>query len=167
MDWNYNSNAIEGNQVSRGETQLFLEHGLTAKGKPFKDYLDIRGHDEAISFLKDLVNRREQLTEAVIRELHKILLVEPYKMPSETPDGKKSTKIVRLGEYKSLPNHVRTPNGSIHHYASPEETPAMMGDLMRWYREQMDAAELHPVIIAALFHHRFTVIHPFDDGNAR
>jgi len=167
MDWNYNSNAIEGNQVSRGETQLFLEHGLTAKGKPFKDYLDIRGHDKAISFLKDLVNRREQLTEAVIRELHNILLVEPYKMPSETLDGKKSTKVVRLGEYKTLPNHVRTPNGSIHQYASPEETPAMMGDLMRWYRDQMDAAELHPVIIAALFHHRFTAIHPFDDGNGR
>jgi cell filamentation protein, protein adenylyltransferase len=167
MDWNYNSNAIEGNQVSRGETQLFLEHGLTAKGKPFKDYLDIRGHDAAISFLKDLVSRREQLTEAVIRELHKILLVEPYKMPAETLDGKKSTKVVRLGEYKTLPNHVRTPNGSIYHYASPEETPAMMGDLMRWYREQMDAAELHPVVIAALFHHRFTAIHPFDDGNGR
>ena len=111
--------------------------------------------------------RKEHLTEAVIRELHKILLVEPYKMPSETLDGKKSTKVVRLGEYKTLPNHVRTPNGSIHHYASPEETSAMMGDLMRWYREQMDAAELHPVIIASLFHHRFTAIHPFDDGNGR
>lgn len=167
MDWNYNSNAIEGNQVNRGETQLFLEQGLTAKGKPFKDYLDIRGHDQAIGFLKDLVTRKEHLTEAVIRELHKILLVEPYEMPSETLDGKKSTKVVRLGEYKTLPNRVTLSDGTIHHYASPEETPAMMGDLMRWYRDQLDAVELHPVIIASLFHHRFTAIHPFDDGNGR
>ncbi len=167
IDWTYNSNAIEGNQVSRGETQLFLEHGLTAKGKPFKDYLDIRGHDEAVRFLKDLVSRKEPLTEAVVRELHKILLVESYEIPAETLDGAKSTKLVKLGEYKTLPNHVKLADGSIHRYSTPEETPAHMGDLMEWYRTQLNSAELHPVIIAALFHHRFTAIHPFDDGNGR
>lgn len=167
VDWNYNSNAIEGNQVSRGETELFLEQGLTAKGKPFKDYLDIRGHDEAIGFLKDLVSRKEPLTEAVIRELHKILLVEPYETPAEALDGTPTTKIVRLGEYKSLPNHVKTVTGAIHYYARPEETPALMEGLINWYRGQNDASELHPVVISSLFHHRFTAIHPFDDGNGR
>ncbi|MFL6519720.1 MAG: Fic family protein [Chthoniobacterales bacterium] len=167
IDWNYNSNAIEGNQVSRGETELFLEHGLTAKGKPFKDYLDIKGHDQAVGFLKDLIERKEPLTEAVLRELHRILLIEPYEVPAETPEGQRTKKVVRLGEYKRLPNHVRTTEGSIHHYASPEETPARMGDLMQWYRQRMEGATLHPVIIASLFHHQFTAIHPFDDGNGR
>lgn len=167
LDWNYNSNAIEGNQVSRGETEIFLDRGLTAKGKPFKDYLDIKGHDEAIAFLKDVISRKEPLTEASLRELHKVLLVKPYTVGAETPDGKPTTKVVQIGEYKSEPNHVRTRTGAIHYYSRPEETPAQMGDLMNWYRKEIEAAQLHPVLIASIFHHRFTAIHPFDDGNGR
>jgi hypothetical protein len=37
LDWNYHSNAIEGNSLTYGETIAFLMEGLTAKGKPFKD----------------------------------------------------------------------------------------------------------------------------------
>ncbi len=40
LDWNYNSNAIEGNTLTLGETKIFLLEGLTAKGKPLKDHLD-------------------------------------------------------------------------------------------------------------------------------
>jgi Fic family protein len=43
LDWNYHSNAIEGNKLTYGETKTFLLYGLTAKGKPFKDHLDIKG----------------------------------------------------------------------------------------------------------------------------
>jgi len=52
-------------------------------------------------------------------------------------------------------------------YATPEETPARMGDLMQWYRRVWAAQELHPLLIAATFHFRFVEIHPFDDGNGR
>ena len=37
---------------------------------------------------------------------------------------------------------------------------------MDWYRKQ-EAANEHPVIIAATFHYRLVRIHPFDDGNGR
>jgi Fic family protein len=167
LDWNFNSNAIEGNKLTQGETEMFLLHGLTSKGKPFKDYLDIRGHNEAIDFLLSLVRQQEVLTEAVIRHLHTILLVEPYTVPAITPDGQPSTKTVNLGEYKTLPNHVLTQTGEIHRYASPEETPALMGDLIKWLRDSDTWRDLHPVAVAAIFHHRFTAIHPFDDGNGR
>ena len=40
LDWNYNSNAIEGNKLTYGETVALLMHGVTAKGKPLKDHLD-------------------------------------------------------------------------------------------------------------------------------
>ena len=78
IDWNYHSNAIEGNTLTLGETRAFLLHGITAKGKPFRDYLDIKGHNEAIAYLEQMVRGEEPLTEVVIRELHRILLVEPY-----------------------------------------------------------------------------------------
>lgn len=167
MLWNFHSNAIEGNQYSLGETQSVVMHGLTAKGKPVKDYLDIAGHNEAIDYLLALIRREEVLTEAALRKLHEILLVKAYEVEAITAEGKKTRKMIKLGEYKTEPNHVETSTGEIHYYASPEETPIMMGELLQWYRAELQTGSLHPVALAATFHHRFTHIHPFDDGNGR
>ncbi|MCL4549092.1 MAG: Fic family protein [Bacteroidetes bacterium] len=167
LDWNYNSNAIEGNTLNYGETYAFLMHGITAHGKPLKDYLDIRGHNEAINFLVNFVRNKEELTEAVIRELHKVILVESYETDAVTQNGKFTKKTVTLGAYKTQPNHVKTATGEIHYFASPEETPAKMHELMNWYRDSKEKKETHPVVLAAIFHHRFSEIHPFDDGNGR
>jgi len=87
LDWNYHSNAIEGNSLTLGETRAFLLEGLTANGKPMKDHLDIKGHDDLITFLELFIQRKETLTEAAIREMHKILLKEPYEVDAITPDN--------------------------------------------------------------------------------
>jgi Fic family protein len=165
LDWNYHSNSIEGNSLTFGETVAFLMEGVTAKGKPLKDHLDLRGHNEAIDFLQALVKDDRGITEAEIRELHKMILVEPYEVKAQTADGRPTTKTIQLGQYKTSPNHVETRTGAIHYYATPEETPAKMQELMMWYRENRDT--LHPLVLAALFHHKFVAIHPFDDGNGR
>lgn len=167
LEWNYHSNAIEGNSLTFGETKAFIMHGLTAKGKPFKDYLDIRGHDQAIDVLADIVRNKEELTESGIRELHKILLVEPYQSEAITSAGIRTTRRIEIGTYKTAPNHVQTSTGQTHFFASPEETSARMADLMRWYREERSNGALHPITLAATFHHQFVSIHPFDDGNGR
>lgn len=167
LDWNYHSNAIEGNSLTLGETRAFLLEGLTAKGKPFKDHLDIRGHNELILFLEDFVRRKEVLTEAAIREMHKILLVEPYQVEARTPEGQATKKWVKLGEYKTEPNAVQTATGEWIYYARPEDTAPRMAELVAWYRQQVETRAEHPLLVASLFHHRFTHIHPFDDGNGR
>ncbi|MCB0126352.1 MAG: Fic family protein [Caldilineaceae bacterium] len=167
LDWNYHSNALEGNTLTYGETRAFLLHGVTAQGKPFRDYLDMKGHQAALEQLEEIVRQNQPLTEADIRELHKILLIEPYEMPAMTLSGTPTTRRVAIGQYKTVSNSVRTSTGAIHFYASPEETPARMGDLMAWYRQAWDVGTLHPLLIAATFHFRFVEIHPFDDGNGR
>jgi hypothetical protein len=60
---------------------------------------------------------------------------------------------------------VRLSNGEIFHYASPEETPAKMNDLMQWYFDSSKTKQA--VELAAEFHYKFVCIHPFDDGNGR
>lgn len=167
LDWNYNSNAIEGNKLNYGETVAFLMEGITAKGKPLKDHLDIRGHNAAIDFLLELVKDTRLITESDIRNLHEIILVEPYDSPAKTADGLPTVKRITLGQYKTSPNHVKTSTGEIHYYATPEETPAKMQALMEWYEAVEQNSEVYPVVIAALFHHKFVEIHPFDDGNGR
>lgn len=167
LDWNFHSNAIEGNKLTYGETYTFLMHGLTAKGKPLKDHLDIKGHSEAIDFLVGIIKDTRDLTEAEIRELHKMILVEPFRSHAQTAEGQATTKLIQIGVYKTMPNHVLTQTGETHYYADPKDVPALMQDLVQWYNEARHNPKIHPSVLAAIFHHRFVEIHPFDDGNGR
>lgn len=167
LEWNYHSNAIEGNSLTYGETKAFLLHGVTAKGKPFKDYLDIKGHDHVLDLLADIVRNKDELTEALIRELHKLLMVEPYVERVSGGDGVIVSRRVEIGKYKTAPNHVMTATGKEFYFSSPEATPAKMNELIQWFRAEKENRTIHPLVFAASFHHRFVSIHPFDDGNGR
>lgn len=167
LDWNFHSNHIEGNSLTYGETKSFLLHGITADGKPFRDHLDIKGHNEAILLLEEILHEDRPLTESFIRELHKIILKEPYPRPAVTPEGQPTTRVIQVGEYKSMPNHVKTVTGEMFYFATPEETPAKMGELVEWYRAKMEEESYSRSQLAAQFHYRFICIHPFDDGNGR
>ncbi|MFA0961038.1 Fic family protein [Roseivirga sp. BDSF3-8] len=168
MDWNYHSNNLEGNSLTYGETKALLLHHITAQGKPLKDHFEITGHNEAINWVMDVVKEGRPLTENFIRELHKLLLKESYETDAITPEGQPTKKRVKVGEYKSSPNHVKTKTGEIFYFASPEETPAEMHDLINWYREEDENEEgVNAILLAAEFHYKFIRIHPFDDGNGR
>lgn len=170
LDWNYNSNAIEGNNLTFGETKTFLLHGITADGKPLKDHLDIKGHNNALLLLEDIIHEERPITESFIRELHQMILQEDYYNDAITTTGEKTKRLIKVGEYKQAPNHVKTATGEIFRFASPEETPAEMDKLIQWLRSEMEkgyADALHPVALAALFHYKFIRVHPFDDGNGR
>lgn len=167
LDWNYNSNAIEGNTFSFGETIALLMEGITAKGKPLKDALDIKGHNEAIDFMMAMIHDERDLNETDIRNLHKLISEENYRKDAITSDGKPTKKLIKVGQYKTEPNHVQTSTGEIHYYSSPEETPAKMQELMGWYKGIIKKDNFNPLVLAALFHHKFVEIHPFDDGNGR
>lgn len=165
--WNYHSNSIEGNSLTYGETKLLILHGLTAEGKPLRHHFEVVGHNEALKWLLDIVKGDYPLTEQFIRELHKMILKERYLKKVITPDGQEATAWVEVGQYKNKPNHVLKSTGEIFYFASPEETPARMEELISWYRERQEKKDLHPILQAVEMHYRFIRIHPFDDGNGR
>jgi Fic family protein len=167
LDWNYHSNHLEGNTLTYGETKALILFGLTAQGKPLKDHFEITGHDEAVKWIEDVVKQERPLTENFIRELHTLLLKESYEKKAISPEGIPTIRRISVGKYKIEPNHVKTQTGEIFYFATPEETPAKMGDLMAWYQEEQGKTDVQPVLLAAEFHYRFIRIHPFDDGNGR
>ncbi len=165
LEWNFNSNHIEGNTLTYFETRLFLLLGNTSGDHKAREYEEMKAHDVAVETVKKWANDKERkITEKEIRELNQIILVSPFWKDAQTPDGSFTKREIVPGEYKKYPNHVRLENGEIFHYAEPNEVGSEMQELLNWYHNQN---ELHPVVKAGLLHYKFVRIHPFDDGNGR
>ncbi len=168
LEFNYNSNHIEGNTLTYNETELLLLFDDTKGGHTMREYEEMKAHDVAFQLVKDWADDEPHtLTESSIRQLNEIILVRPFWKEAITPDGQDTRRLIKVGEYKEHPNSVRLQNGEIFEYTSPTDTPIKMGELIAWYREEEAKKELHPVALAALLHYKFVCIHPFDDGNGR
>lgn len=168
LEFNYNSNHIEGNTLTYGQTELLLLFGKVAEAAQMKDLEDMKAHNVGLKMMiEEASNSERQLSETFIRQLHHTLLREDYKVSHETPSGVITSYTVHAGTYKTRPNSVITPTGERFEYASPEETPALMTDLIEWYKEEEIKKNLTPIQLAAVFHYRYIRIHPFEDGNGR
>lgn len=166
LEWNYNSNHIEGNTLTYGETFLLLVHGKTAGDHSVREIDEMRAHNVAINVVRQWADEKERpVLEADIRDLNKLLLKEPFWKPARTADGQETSTHIIPGEYKKEGNGVLQPDGTMFHYARPEEVPAKMMDLMAWSNTKGN--DHHPVLLATEWHHRFILIHPFGDGNGR
>ena len=165
IEWTYNSNALEGNTLTLGETAFFLQQGLTSEGRPLKDFVETKNHAEAINSLEDFIVSKQPLTEYFIKSLHAVLLKDIDHTVALGGDGKRIQKTLQIGQYKTRPNHVLTLSGKIHHYTDPLQVHPEMEQLINWYKKQN--IEENSINIAAELHYRFVNIHPFDDGNGR
>lgn len=167
IEWNYNSNHIEGNTLTYGETLLLLIHGRTRGDHLLREYEEMRGHDVAIELVRSLAKDERPLTEGDIRDLNRIVLKEGFWRVAETPDGEPTRKWIEPGRYKTQPNHVFTATGEFFSFATSEETPALMAAFVQGLRAEMDMPTLALPALLARAHHEFIRIHPFDDGNGR
>ncbi|MGA8551341.1 MAG: Fic family protein [Stellaceae bacterium] len=145
VELTWSSNAIEGNTLTRSETAIVLEKGITIGGKPLKDHLEAVGHRDALGYVRTLAARSEPIRETDIREIHRLILTRI------DPD--------EAGAYS---RHQRMIAGSAVVLPSPAEIPALMGDFVRW----LQGAPPDPETAFAA-HARLVAIHPFSDGNGR
>ncbi len=145
INYTYNTNAIEGNTLTLKETQLVIREGITIGGKSLSEHLEAKNHPAAITYIENLASK--PLTEADILELHRILF-------SGFCEGAGS---YRNGQVYIEGRDLMPPPAF--------EVPQLIADLLDWL--QKNPEELRPVELAAIFHHRFVAIHPFDDGNGR
>lgn len=168
LEFNYNSNHLEGNTLTYGETELLLYFDQTKGDHTLREYEEMQAHDVALRLVKEWAEDQERpLSEADLKELNKIILVKPFWKDAITPDGQPTRRQILIGEYKQHPNSVRLANGEMFDYTLPIDTPIKMGELIQWFREACEKQEMHPVELAARLHHQFVLIHPFDDGNGR
>ena len=168
LEFNYNSNHLEGNTLTYSETKLLLIFEGTNGNHTARELDEMRGSDVAFKMIQELASEKERpLTEQFIKDLNEVLLVRPFWKDAITPDGQPTRRQIKVGEYKEFPNSVRLENGEMFDYASPIDTPILMSELIEWYRKEEESKELNPVVLAALLHYKYVCIHPFDDGNGR
>lgn len=168
IDYNYNSNHIEGNTLTYGQTELLLLFGKVVGEGDLKDFVDMKASQVGVKMMtEEAMLKDHPLTQNFIRQLHKTLLREDYTVYRNLPGGIQTSYVIHAGQYKTRPNSVITRYGDRFEYASPEETPALMTDLVDWYNEAEQSGKYTPVELAALFHYRYIRIHPFEDGNGR
>ena len=168
LEFNYNSNHLEGNTLTYGETELLLFFDKTDGLHELRELEEMKAHDVAFKIIQDWAKDVEHpFTETYIKQLNEIILVRPFWKEAITPDGQSTRRQIKVGEYKQFPNSVRLQNGEMFEYASPMDTPIKMNELIEWYNAEIEKDELHPVVLAALLHYKFVCIHPFDDGNGR
>ncbi len=168
VDFNYNSNHIEGNTLTYGQTEILLLFGKVIGEADVRDVQEMTASNVGLKMMREEAAVKEvPLTQNFIRTLHKTLLREDYTVHRELPGGVQTSYVIHAGQYKTRPNSVFTRYGDRFEYASPEETPGLMADLVDWYNRAEQEGKLSPVELAALFHYRYIRIHPFEDGNGR
>lgn len=142
---------IEGNRTTVvGAAIDSLDSDKPAENEDFQELRNIRA---AIRFIEDTVGSQEShpITPALIRELQKMITNGLTRDGSRTP-----------GAWRSEPVKIR---GSTHTPPEHLEVPALMQELCD-YMEHNNEDKLD-IIKIAIVHHRFTAIHPFDNGNGR
>lgn len=162
LDWNYNSNAIEGNSLTQQETRSIMINNVTIEGKPLKDVLEMKGHDKIISQILQIGKGELKLSEKRIQEIHKALIHE------DDPEQAK-----KIGKWKTENNHLINYKGEKYEFTPYPEVPEKMHQLMNWLNTNNEhilkntKEAIHPVRLAFEFHLKYISIHPFYDGNGR
>jgi len=162
-------------RISKGATKTLIEQGLDA-ALLLHDDVD-RSPDEVIAIITDQYNAIEglyqfvsgnrELGKSYIRELHQVLTAHQPTYEAIDTLGNRVVRELPRGTWKNLPNNVGDPEGDYYfEFCPPEHVEAEIEQLLRMHREHEEKG-VTPDIEAAWLHHRFTLIHPFTDGNGR
>ena len=153
------STRIEGSKLTDREVEKLLSN-LAIQSFETRDEQEVAGYAE----LMDLVLgawRDIPFNENYFKQAHQILL-------------RHSEKDARhRGAYKTSSNSVAAFDengvqlGIVFATASPFDTPRLIAQLVAWVNEERVKAQLHPLLIIAIFVVVFLEIHPFQDGNGR
>jgi len=148
--FSYNTNAIEGSDLTMKETKTVIEKGAWPIEKSKEDIAEALGVNEAIKHIRKI---KEHISLDLIKEIHHIVF--------------KNSKNF-AGEFRKLGEEVvvRTGSGIIVHEGAPSSRViTLLKELIKWYNKHK--TEYPAILLAAVVHNQFENIHPFADGNGR
>jgi prophage maintenance system killer protein len=158
--------------LDRGTTEALVAHGFaedlvshsSTNIEPSRLIDILRDQEAAIQLVMDCVAKHRVLAKGLIHELHTILTRHQDTTAAVDQFGDRREIPLLKGKFKEQPNNPKRPDGTMHEYCPPIHVDAEVENLLRWLAEYQNE---DPVLVAAWFHHRFTQIHPYQDGNGR
>lgn len=140
---------IEGNRTTLvSAANDVIENEKPTKSEAIKEIRNIR---EGIKFIEENIKADTKISLSHIRELHKIAVSGLKKDGSKTP-GKFRREEVKIEKSKHKPPLYN-------------DVPRLMQELVDYINE--DSGAKFDILKTAIAHHRFTAVHPFDNGNGR
>jgi len=149
----WSSNALEGNSLTRGETEAIIQ-GLIqlSEQKTLDDILDAKNLYDAVGLARKMV-KSAVVNEEEFKQLHSFLLwnIKAW-----------------AGKYR---DQLTDPDRRVHiptttfKFPEPEEVPTAMAGFFKWLADNWDS--MHPIQLATQAHLHTVSIHPFRDGNGR
>ena len=174
-EWAIETGILEGlYTLDRGVTQLLIERGIDeslishdATDKPSGQVAaHIRDQKEAVDWLFEFVKTERPFSESFIKEIHALITRSQYTAAGVGLQGRRIEVPLLRGAYKKWPNNPTRADGIVHEYCPPEQVTVDMERLVDLY-DRYSKEEVTPEVLSAWLHHRFTQIHPFQDGNGR
>lgn len=142
----YTSNAIEGNTLTRKETELVIDDGITSTSKPLQHYIEAVNHAKAFEKIITFLDEDKNINENFILNIHKIILTG---LDDDNAGFYRNCRVRISGSTVIMPNPIKVPD--------------LMTNFYNWLSDNMD----NEPITAILAHLKFVSIHPFVDGNGR
>lgn len=173
-EWAIETGLIENlYEIDRGVTQTLIEHGFQAEllehgstNKPREYVLRLlRDHEDTLDGLFDFIKSERKLTTSYIKELHAALVRNQKITEAQDTMGKHVDVPLLMGAWKEQENYpIR--DGTKYIYCPPEHVGSEMDRLIHLHDYHVKTG-VSSEVQAAWLHHRFTQIHPFQDGNGR
>lgn len=151
--------------IKLGIDAIDIPHNKTNKSPAYVKSL-IKDQQSVVQGLFEYIKSNRHLSQSYIKEMHAVLTKSQSTTDAVDPFGNYVSVPLEKGKWKTLPNNPTRPDGQIHEYCPPLHVQDEMDKLIQWHTEHIDKG-VPPEVEAAWLHHRFTQIHPFQDGNGR
>lgn len=151
--------------IKKGFVDSYLSHGDT--NVPKEQLMNHLGdHLDAVNFVFDVVKENRALSIGFIKDCHALVTRSQATAEGRDQFGNATQIPLLRGAFKERENNPIGRDGRKVLYCPPEHTASEMEKLVEIH-QKLESEGAHPLIIAAWFHHTFTIIHPFQDGNGR
>lgn len=145
----YDTNAIEGSTVTKGEVRNILEENKWPD-RSKEEISETSGVADAVSYIR---KNDDELSIELIRKLHWIIFKNSKAFAGKIrPKGTEVAVVSASGDV-------------IHQGVKSTQVASELSKLVRWYSQ--NKANYSPIVLAAVVHNQFEMIHPFQDGNGR
>jgi len=138
---------IEGNHTTIAE---YVEREIEESEDEDEDITEIKNNEAALSFIEEVIESAP-INRAFICELHKRVVKDLNREGSKTPGQYRKGNIVINHSKHTPPDFLKVND--------------LMDELFSFINKP--DPEKYDLIKIAIAHHRFTWIHPFDNGNGR